>query len=83
MLIKFQKMLYVESNNFHLFGKPTRDMTEFEVVKRILFMLDMYDSVPIFSLVCYFPPRHQNNKKRACKFKKIWVLEYAEIFKNV
>ena len=35
-LKKFWKILYVESDNFHLFGKPTRDMTEFEIVKIIL-----------------------------------------------
>ena len=35
-LRKFLKIFYVESNNFHLFDKPTRDMTEFEIVKIIL-----------------------------------------------
>ena len=32
----FKRFLYVESNNFHLFGKPTRDMTEIEIVKIII-----------------------------------------------
>ena len=33
---KVLKDFYVESNNFHLFDKPTRDMTEIEIVKIIL-----------------------------------------------
>ena len=37
-LRKFQKIFHVESNNFYLFDKPTRDMTEFKVVKIILFI---------------------------------------------
>ena len=35
-LKKFLKIFYVESNNFHLFGKPTRDMAEIEIVRIIL-----------------------------------------------
>ena len=37
-LRKSQKIFYVESNNFHPFRKPTRDMTEFDIVKIILFI---------------------------------------------
>ena len=37
-LRNFLKIFYVESNNFHLFGKSTRDMTEFKIVKIILFI---------------------------------------------
>ena len=33
---KVIKDFYVEANNFHLFDKPTRDMTEIEIVKIIL-----------------------------------------------
>ena len=35
-LKKFLKIFYVESNNFRLFGKPTRDKTEIEIVTIIL-----------------------------------------------
>ena len=39
-------------------------------IKNFLALARIYISVSIFSLVCYFPPYHQNNKK-ARKFKKV------------
>ena len=30
------KVFYIESNSFHLIGKPTRDMTEIKIVEIIL-----------------------------------------------
>ena len=39
-------------NNFHLFGKPTRDMIE--IVKVILVQQHIYNSVPIFSLLSLY-----------------------------
>ena len=68
--MKVLKDFYVESNNFHQFGKPTRDMTKFEIVKIILLIYDMYDGVFIFSIVCYFPPHNQNNKKQPVNLRK-------------
>ena len=55
---------------FHLFGKLTRDMTKIEIVKIILLIYDVYDGVFNFSIVCYFPPHNKNNKKQPVNFRK-------------
>ena len=67
---KVLKVFYVESDNFHQFGMPTLDMTEIEIVKIILVQQHIYNNVPIFSLVCYFPPYHQNDKKEPVILRK-------------
>ena len=53
-----------------MFGKPTPDMTGIEIVKIILVQYHIYSNVLIFSLVCYFPPYHQNNKKEPVILRK-------------
>ena len=64
-------------------------MTEIGIVKIIIVQKHIYNSDPIFSLVCYFPPHHQYNKIRARTFKKVLsvekvlVLEFAKISKEV
>ena len=58
-----KRFLKVELNSFHLYGKPTRDMTEIENAKIILVQQHIYNSVCIFSVLCYSPNPRQNNKK--------------------
>ena len=65
-----KSILAIECDSFHPYGKPTRDMSEIENVKITLVQWHMYNSVHIFSLVCYFPLHHQNNKKANRRFKK-------------
>ena len=57
-----KSILAIECDSFHLYGKPTRDMTEIKNVKIILVQLHIHDSVCIFSLLCYFSLPRQNNK---------------------
>ena len=62
-------------------------MTEIEIVKNILVQKQIYDSVPIFSLVCYISSHPQNNKKMPVNSRKsekiVLYLEFAEISKKV
>ena len=75
--------LAIECDSFHLYGKPTRDMTETEIVKIILVQQHVYDSIRIFSLLYYFPLPRQNNKNSLKSLKKVLVVEFNEIFKKV
>ena len=65
-----KSILAIECDSFYLYGKPTRDMTEIKNVKIIPVQYHIYNSVRIFSLVCYFSLHHQNNKKEPVNLRK-------------
>ena len=67
-------------------GKPTRDMIDIGNAKIIPAQYHICNSVIIFSLVCYFPPHHQNNNNEPLNLRKSSEsvsIKLAEIFKKV
>ena len=72
-LRKFKKIFKLNQTVHSCIVSPTVIWLRFENVKIILVQQHIYSSDSIFSLVCYFPLHHQNNKKLACKFKKVLI----------